>query len=86
MKTSVLTLILILFTSLSFGQKVSNKNYTFLSKELKVAIIPLYNELTKFNDSISNDIFKDTLSLKFLKVKELRANLNDESIDIFQKI
>ena len=72
MKTKFLILILILFAKLSFGQKVLNKDYKFLNKELKVAIIPLTNELTKFNDSISNDIFKDTLSLNFLKVEELR--------------
>lgn len=90
MKTKFLILTLILFTNLSFGQKVMNKDYKFLKQELKVAIIPLANELTKFNDSISNDIFKDTLSLKFLKVDKLRAQLNDElndeSTDILKRI
>ncbi|CAH8283093.1 hypothetical protein EV196_10274 [Mariniflexile fucanivorans] len=86
MKTNFFILILILFTNLSFGQKVLNKDYRFLNKESKVAIIPLTNELTKFNDSISNDIFKDTLSLKYLKVEELRTELNEESTDILKRI
>ncbi len=86
MKTKFLILTLFLFVNLSFGQKVLNKDYKFLNKELKVAIIPLTNELTKFNDSISNDIFKDTLSLKFLNVEELRTELNVESTDILKRI
>jgi len=78
--------ILILFTNITFGQKVLNKDYRFLTRELRVAIIPLNNELTKFNDSISNDIFKDTLSLKFLKVDKLRAEINEESTEILKRI
>ncbi|APY06892.1 hypothetical protein BWZ20_00635 [Winogradskyella sp. J14-2] len=42
--------------------------------------------MTKFNDSISNDIFKDTLSLKFLKVEKLRIDLNDETTEILKEI
>jgi len=86
MKTKFLLLTIILFTNLSFGQKILNKDYKFLNEELKVAIIPLTNELTKFNDSISNEIFKDTLSLKFIDVKELRTELNDESTNILKRI
>ena len=86
MKTRLFILTLILFTNISFGQKVLNKDYKFLNGELRVAIIPLNNELTKFNDSISNDIFKDTLSLNFLRIDKLRADLNDESTGILKKI
>ncbi|MCF7569651.1 hypothetical protein L3X37_14990 [Sabulilitoribacter arenilitoris] len=86
MKTKFFILALIFLTNLSFGQKVKNKNYKFLNQELKVAIIPLTSELKKFNDSISNDIFKDTLSLKFLDVEKLRVGLNEKSIDILKRI
>ena len=86
MKTNFWILALLLSINFSFGQKVLNKDYKFPNKELKVAIIPLTNELTKFNDSISNDIFKDTLSLRFLNVKDLRTELNNESVDILKKI
>ena len=58
----------------------------FLNKELKVAIIPLTSEMTTFNDSISNDIFKDIASLKFLDVEKIRAELNNESTYILKKI
>ena len=86
MKTKLFILVLIFLENLSFGQKVKNKNYIFLNQELKVAIIPLTSEFKKFNDSISNDIFKDTLSLKFLEVEKLRVGLNEKSIDILKRI
>ena len=82
MKTKLLILLLVLLSNLSFAQKVLNMDYKFQDKELKVAIVPLTNEMTKFNDSISNDIFKDTLSLKFLNVEKLRAELNDKTTEI----
>ena len=86
MKTKFLVVTFVLFTSASFGQKVVNENYTFPKRELKVAIVPLLNEFSRFNDSISNDIFSDTLSLKFLKVAALRNALNEESTTILKKI
>lgn len=86
MKTKFLVVTFVLFTSASFGQKVVNENYTFPKRELKVAIVPLLNEFSRFNDSISNDIFRDTLSLKFLKVAALRNALNEESTTILKKI
>jgi hypothetical protein len=86
MRTKFLILTFISIVNISLGQKVVNKNYRFLNNELKVAIIPLTNELTKFNDSISNDIFKDTLSLKFLKVEKLRTDLNDKSSGVLKRI
>ncbi|WP_340066834.1 hypothetical protein [Ascidiimonas aurantiaca] len=86
MKTKFLIVTLALFTSTVFGQKAVNENYKFPKRELKVAIVPLLNELSRFNDSISNDIFRDTLSLKFLKVAALRNALNEESTTILKKI
>ena len=86
MKTKFLVVTFVLFTSASFGQKVVNENYTFPKRELKVAIVPLLNEFSRFNDSISNDIFRDTLSLKFLKVAALRNALNEEPTTILKKI
>ncbi|WP_157358289.1 hypothetical protein [Winogradskyella sp. J14-2] len=86
MRTKFLILNFILLVNLSFGQKIINKDYKFSNKNLKVAIVPLTNEMTKFNDSISNDIFKDTLSLKFLKVEKLRIDLNDETTEILKEI
>ena len=86
MKTKFWILAFIVFSNVSFGQKVLNKEYTFLDKELKVAIIPLTNGMTTFNDSISNDIFKSTVSLKFLEVEKTSTELNDESTDILKRI
>jgi len=86
MKIKFLVVTFVLFTSASFGQKAVNENYKFPERELKVAIVPLLNEFSRFNDSISNDIFRDTLSLKFLKVAALRNALNEESTTILKKI
>jgi len=79
-------LFLIVSTTLVFGQKIFNKNYSFGDNQKTVAFVPIVNNDFSKNDEIVNNVLKDTLNLKFIDVSILRTKLNSETFNILKKI
>ncbi len=79
-------LFLIASSTLLFGQKIFNKNYSFGNKQKNIAFVPIVNNDFPKNDEIVNNILKDTLNLRFIDVSTLRSKLNPETFNILKKI
>lgn len=79
-------LFIIINSTLLFGQKIFNKNYSFVNEKKTIAFVPIVNNDFSKNDEIAKDILKDTLNLKYIDVSILRSKLNSETFNILKKI
>ncbi|WP_300690000.1 hypothetical protein [Chryseobacterium sp.] len=86
MKNLIFSVITVLFGStVLHAQKAFNENYSFKNDISTVAFVPIINDFED-NDSITKDILKDTLQLKFIDVTGLRTNLDTKTTDILKKV
>lgn len=79
-------LFIIINSTLLFGQKIFNKNYSFVNEKKTIAFVPIVNNDFSKNDEIAKNILKDTLNLKYIDVSILRSKLNSETFNILKKI